>query len=102
MCSIFGAITACVIYKQLRDKIGLYISEKMKYIFLGNYFVLGALFAATIHPFDVPGDWKDVFIPLLNVNYSPYEYGLPISEIFILVMFFIYRYCQLEDTDVQQ
>lgn len=90
--SIFLSIIACIIYSKIKGKNDYRIPNKLRNVFFGNYFILGALFASMLQPSDVPGDWKDVFIPLLNVNYSPYLYAFPILEIVILIIVLAYKH----------
>lgn len=54
------------------------------------------IFSNTMHPLDKPDAYFDFWLPLLNVNYSPYCYIIP--EIFlIIVLAWILKKIYLED-----
>lgn len=93
LCSVLGAYFICIFYKKRKDVRGFHIADNVKYDFIGNFFIIGSLFSGTIDLlYDAPGDWKDIFIPLLNVNYCPDFYFIPILEIVIFVVISIKRY----------
>lgn len=64
--------------------------EEGKFFWLGVFFIVGAIYANTVHPLDIPDEWKDLYLILLNVNYSPYDYFVPV---FILLVIAIIRIC---------
>lgn len=70
-----------------KDKIKK-ILERVKFFWLGVFFIVGAIFANTIHPLDIPDEWEDLYLILLNINYSHYDYLVPI---FILVLIGLIR-----------
>ena len=65
---------------------------------LGAYYIIAAIFSNTMHPLDEPDTYFDFWLPLLNVNYSPYCYIIP--EIFlIIVLALILKKIYLEDNE---
>ena len=64
--------------------------EGRKFFWLGVFFIVGAIFANTVHPLDIPDEWKDLYLILLNVNYSHYDYLVPA---FILLTIVLIRMC---------
>lgn len=63
---------------------------------IGAYYIIAAIFSNTMHPLDEPDAYFDFWLPLLNVNYSPYYYIIP--EIFlIIVLAWILKKIYLED-----
>ncbi len=57
-----------------------------KFFWLGIFFIVGAIFANTIHPLDVPDEWEDLCLILLNVNYSRYDYLVPICILLAIAL----------------
>ena len=74
-----------------KDKIRKFL-ERVKFFWLGVFFIVGAIFANTIHPLDIPDEWEDLYLILLNINYSHYDYLVPtfILVIIVFVRMFIY------------
>ena len=72
-----------------KDKIRKFL-ERVKFFWLGVFFIVGAIFANTIHPLDIPDEWKDLCLILFNVNYSRYDYLVPT---FILLAIVLIRIC---------
>ena len=62
-----------------KDKIRKFL-ERVK------FFWLGAIFANTIHPLDIPDEWKDLCLILFNVNYSRYDYLVPTFILLAIVL----------------
>lgn len=91
VCTIYVTLI-CYVILNSREKIKIII-EECKYFWLGIYFMLGAVFANTKYPLDLPDNWKDLFIPLFNVNYSPYAYGIPILLLLGTIIYRCYKRC---------
>ena len=53
-------------------------------IWLYNSFSLAV--ANTIHPLDVPDEWEDLCLILLNVNYNRYDYLVPICILLAIAL----------------
>ena len=47
---------------------------------------MGAVFANTLHPLEIPYTTKDLWFILWNINYSHDEFWLPILIIFIVLI----------------
>nr|WP_302689955.1 hypothetical protein [uncultured Eubacterium sp.] len=60
--------------------------ENNKFFWLGIFFIVGAIFANTIHPLDVPDEWEDLCLILLNVNYNRYDYLVPICILLAIAL----------------
>ena len=68
-----------------KDKIRKFL-ERVKFFWLGVFFIVGAIFANTIHPLDIPDEWEDLCLILLNVNYSRYDYLVPICILLAIAL----------------
>ena len=56
---------------------------------IGAYFIISAIFSNTMHPLEKPDTYFDFWLPLLNVNYSPYSHIIPeVLLIIVLVVSF--------------
>ena len=62
-----------------------------KYFGIGIYFILGTIFAAVYDPFSAlvqaPSDWKELCIPLLNINYDKECFGIPLNVICVATLY---------------
>lgn len=59
------------------------------FLVIGNYFIIGAIFGGVDFPHEVWSGWEDVFIPMLNVNFSPYFYWIIIIENIIMYYYIV-------------
>lgn len=74
------------------------VKDKIKYILIGNFFIMGAIFTGTGAPFYMSGEWEDFFIPLLNVNYEPEIFFIPVIEtVFVIIFTIKKRYREKEN-----
>ena len=60
--------------------------QKNKHFWLGIFFIVGAVFANTLHPLEIPYTTKDLWFILWNINYSHDEFWLPILILFIVLI----------------
>lgn len=80
-----------VSYVLLKKKDKWQIIEEEKYFGIGIYFILGTIFAAVYDPFSAlvqaPSDWKELCIPLLNINYDKECFGIPLNVICVATLY---------------
>ncbi len=86
---IFSLILGIVMAIYLKNK-KINISINLKFLIIGNYFIIGAMFGGVNYPHEILKGWEDVMIPMLNVNFSPYFYCIIIIEN-ILVYYYIMK-----------
>ena len=61
------------------------VEDRVLHLLIGNQFIIGAIFASTGLPMEEPDTFKDIAIPLLNVNMSQECYLIPILEVVVMV-----------------
>lgn len=88
---IITIIVSILVFIGYLVKINKKSNNKLWYLFIGNQFVIGALFASTGLPMEKPDNIKDVAIPLLNVNISSECYLIPLLEVLLVVMVILYK-----------
>lgn len=79
------AITIFFKYKNIS------IFKNSIFLVIGNYYIIGTIFGGVDFPHEVWSGWEDVFIPMLNVNFSPYFYWIIIIENIIMYYYIVKR-----------